>query len=192
MWLSGEREAGLARCRAGFAMHIETGNPRGRFRSLMNFTEMVHKEGDTRLALELAQSVLPDVRQHATRLHLSNQLGNIAAYLFWLGDVEAAGMAHLESATLMWPDGSYWHLCILQNAAEWRFWQGEHTNTALLLGIIDKRIEAWPDGRQATEQMQRDRLGERLAEALGTDEFRRLLEQGAGLDLEDARHLAGT
>jgi predicted ATPase len=191
MWLNGEREAGLARCRAGFAMHIETGNPRGRFRSLMNLAEMVHKEGDTRLALELARSVLPDVRRQATRLHLSNQLGNIAAYLFWLGDFEAAEKAHLESAPLVWPDGSYWHLSILQNAAEWRFWRDDHPSAALLLGIIDKRIEAWPDGRQATEQMQRDRLGERLAEALGDAEFHRLLEQGAALDLDDARPLAG-
>jgi predicted ATPase/DNA-binding winged helix-turn-helix (wHTH) protein len=190
MWLSGEREAGLARCQAGFAMHLETGNLRGRFRSLMNFTEMVHKEGDTRLALELAQAVLPDVRRHATRLHLSNQLGNIAAYLFWVGDIEAAEKAHLESAPLMWPDGSYWHLCILQNAAECRFWRGAHRDAALLLGIIDKRVDASPDGRQATEQMQRDRLGERLTEALGEDEYRRLLRQGADLDLEDARHLA--
>lgn len=190
MWLSGEREAGLARCQAGFAMHLETGNLRGRFRSLMNFTEMVHKEGDTRLALELALGVLPEVRRHATRLHLSNQLGNIAAYLFWVGDIEAAEKAHLESAPLMWPDGSYWHLCILQNAAECRFWRGNHREAALLLGIIDKRIEESPDGRQATEEMQRDRLGERLTEALGEDEYRRLLEQGASLDLEDARHLA--
>ena len=90
MWLNGEREAGLARCQAGFAMHLETGNLRGRFRSLMNFTEMVHKEGDTRLALQLAREVLPEVRQHATRLHLSNQLGNIAAYLYWLDDMDAA------------------------------------------------------------------------------------------------------
>ena len=190
MWLSGEREAGLARCQAGFAMHLETGNLRGRFRSLMNFTEMVHKEGDTRLALELAQEVLPDMRRYATRLHLSNQLGNIAAYLFWLGDVEAAEKAHLESAPLMWPDGSYWHLCILQNAAECRFWRGDHKSAALLLGIIDKRVDASPDGRQATEQMQRNRLGERLTEALGEDEYRRLLGQGTDLGLDDARHLA--
>jgi hypothetical protein len=172
-------------------MHLETGNPKGRFRSLMNFTEMAHKEGDTALAVELALSVLPDVREHATRLHLSNQLGNIAAYFFWLGDIDAASKAHLESAPLMWPDGSYWHLSVLQNAAEWRFWQGDHTNAALLLGIIDKRIEAWPDGRQATEQMQRDRLGERLSEALGATGYQRLLEQGAELGLDDARHLAG-
>jgi predicted ATPase/DNA-binding winged helix-turn-helix (wHTH) protein len=191
MWLNGEREAGLARCQAGFAMHLETGNLRGRFRSLMNFTEMVHKEGDTRLALQLAREVLPEVRKHATRLHLSNQLGNIAAYLYWLGDIEAANEAHLESAPLMWPDGSYWHLCVLQNAAEHRYWQDDHTESALLLGIIDKRIETWPDGRQATEQMQRDRLGERLAEALGEAEYRRLLAQGAELGLEDARPLAG-
>jgi hypothetical protein len=39
--------------------------------------------------------------------------------------------------------------------------------------------------------MQRDRLGERLAEALGADEYRRLLQQGAELGLEDARPLAG-
>jgi hypothetical protein len=90
----------------------------------------------------------------------------------------------------MWPDGSYWHLSILQNAAEWRYRRGEHTEAALLLGIIDKRLEAWPDGRQATEQMQRDRLGQRLAEALGEPELRRFLEQGAALGLDDARHLA--
>lgn len=191
MWLSGEREAGLARCQAGFAMHLETGNPKGRFRSLMNFTEMAHKEGATELAVELALSMLPDVREHATRLHLSNQLGNIAAYFFWLGDVEAGSKAHLESAPLMWPDGSYWHLSILQNAVEWRYWQGDRTDAALLLGIIDKHIEAWPDGRQATEQMQRDRLGERLREALGEEGFHRLLEQGRALGLDDARHLAG-
>ena len=147
--------------------------------------------GKAGLALELAQSVLPDVRREATRLHLSNQLGNIAAYLFWLGDIEAAGKAHLEAAPLMWPDGSYWHLSILQNAAEWRFWQGGHTDAALLLGIIDKHIEGWPDGRQATEQMQRDRLGERLTETLGAAEYQRLLGQGAELGLEDARQLAG-
>jgi hypothetical protein len=171
-------------------MHLETGNLRGRFRSLMNFTEMVHRDGDTRLAVQLARDVLPEVRKHATRLHLSNQLGNIAAYLYWLGDVEAANEAHLESAPLMWPDGSYWHLCILQNAAEFRYWKGDHTEAALLLGIIDKRIESWPDGRQTTEQMQRDRLAERLTEALGETEYRRLLKQGAELDLEDARPLA--
>ena len=191
MWLGGEREAGLARCRAGFAMHVETGNPRGRFRSVMNFTEMLHKEGDTRLALELAQSVLPDVRRQATRLHLSNQLGNIAAYLYWLGEIEEAEKAHLEAAPLVWPDGTYWHLCILQNAAEWRYWRGEHQQAALLLGLIDRRIETWPDGRQATEQMQRDRLGERLAGALGAAELQRLLEQGGALDLVDAGQLAG-
>ncbi|GLQ57161.1 ATP-binding protein [Devosia nitrariae] len=190
MWLSGDREAGLARCQAGSAMHIETGNLRGRFRSLMNFTEIVHKEGDTRLALELAQSVLPDVRQYATRFHLSNQLGNIAAYLFWVGEIEEAERAHLESAPVMWPDGSYWHLCVLQNAAECHYWRGDHISASLLLGIVDKRVEAWPDGRQATEQIQRDRLRERLAEALGEGEYRRLREQGANLDLEDARQLA--
>jgi predicted ATPase len=190
MWLNGEHEAGLARCTGGFAMHVEMGNARGHFRALMNFTEILHREGDTRLALELARGVLPEVRSQATQLHLSNQLGNIAAYLYWLGDISGAEKAHLESAPLNWHDGTYWHLCILQNAAEWRFWRGEHKEAALLLGIIDKHIAAWPGGRQATEQLQRDRLGERLWGALGKDEFERLLEQGDQLDLLDAEQLA--
>lgn len=190
MWLSGEREAGFARCQAGFAMHVETGNARGRFRALMNFTEILHQWGDTQLALELARSVLPEVRRQATRLHLSNQLGNIAAYLYWLGDLAGAEKAHLESAPLIWPDGTYWHLCVLQNAAEWRFWRGEHKEAALLLGIIDKHIATWPNGRQATEQMQRDRLEDKLSAAFGKAELQRLLEQGAQLDLLDAGRLA--
>jgi len=190
MWLNGESEAGLARCQSGFAMHAEAGNTRGRFRALMNVTEILHRRGDTQLALKLGQGVLPDLQRQATRLHLSNQVGNIVAYLYWLGDIAGAEEAHLQSVPLSWPDGTYWHLCVLQNAAEWRFWRGEHKEAALLLGIIDKHIAAWPDGRQATEQMQWDRLMEKLSEALGVGELQRLIDQGAQLDLLDAEQLA--
>jgi predicted ATPase/DNA-binding winged helix-turn-helix (wHTH) protein len=191
MWLSGEHEAGLARCQAGFAMHLQSGNSRGRFRALMFFTEILHQRGDTQLALELARGMLPEMRGQATELHLSNQSGNVAAYLYWLGDIAGAEKAHLESTPLAWPDGTYWHLCVLQNAAEWRFWRGEHRQAALLLGIIDKHIANRPDGRQASEQMQRDRLEDKLGSALGKAELQRLLEQGAQLGLLDAGHLAG-
>jgi len=191
MWLTGDRAAGLARCRAGFALHVETGNPYGRFRSVMNFTEILHHTGETRLALELIDDILPDLYRIAPRLHRANQLGNVAAYRFWLGDVEAGGAAYRESAAIIPRDGSYWHLCALQNGAEWQFWQGEAANAALILGIIDARIREWADGRQKTEQMQRDQLGERLSAALGVDAFERLLQQGAGLNVIDADHLAG-
>ena len=40
------------------------------------------------------------------------------------------------------------------------------------------------------EQMQRDRLGERLCKALGEGELQRLLDQGDQLDLLDAEQLA--
>ncbi len=191
MWLTGDRLAGLARCKAGFALHVETGNPNGRFRSVMNFTEILHKTGETRLALELIDDILPDLYRLAPRLHRANQLGNIAAYRFWLGDIEAAGAAYRESAATIPRDGSYWHLCALQNGAEWQFWLGQAANAALILGIIDARIREWPDGRQTTEQMQRDQLGQRLADALGAATFEQLLAQGAGLSVFDADHLAG-
>lgn len=191
MWLTGDRAAGLARAEAGFALHIETGNPNGRFRSMMNFTETLHWTGETQLALGFLDDILPDLNRRAPRLHRANQLGNIAAYRFWVGDIDGAAAAYKESAAIIPRDGSYWHLCALQNGAEWQFWQGEHANSALVLGIIDARIRLWPDGRQMTEQMQRDRLGQKLVEALGQDEFERLLLQGAGLSVIDADHLTG-
>lgn len=78
----------------------------------------------------------------------------------------------------------------MQNGAERLYWLGEHTNAALILGIVDNIIRNWPDGRQATEQMQRDRLGERLSAALGKPEYERLLAQGETLDLADAEQLS--
>ncbi|RYE08759.1 MAG: hypothetical protein EOP22_12125 [Hyphomicrobiales bacterium] len=191
MWLTGDRSAGLARCQAGFALHLETGNPNGRFRSVMNFTEILHKTGDTRLALDLIEEILPDLNRRAPRLHRANQLGNMAVYRFSLGDIEGAGDAYRQSAAIIPRDGSYWHLCVLQNAAEWQYWQGDEANAALVLGIIDARIRAWPDGRQPTEQRQRDRLGELLAAKLGEAAFARLLAQGERLSVIDADHLAG-
>lgn len=190
MWSEGETEAGFARCEAGFAMHVETGNPKGRFRSAMNFGEILHKGGDTKNAIRVAEEVLPDLRREGPRLQLANQLGNIAAYRYWLDDAAGGNAAHDECARLIPRDDSYWYVCFVQNGAERLYWQGEHANAALVLGIIDNIIRNWPDGRQATEQMQRDRLGERLAAALGKPEYERLLAQGETLDLADAEQLS--
>ncbi len=191
MWSEGETEAGFARYEAGSAMHVETGNPKGRFRSAMNFAEILHRGGDTRNAIRIGEAVLPDLRREGTRLQLANQLSNIAAYRYWLDDIEGGRAAHLESEPLMPRDGSYWHVCFAQTDAERLHRDGEHANAALLLGIVDRRIHDWPDGRQATEQMQRDRLEERLVAVLGEVEFKRLLAQGETLDLADAEQLAG-
>lgn len=67
MWSEGETEAGSARYQAGFAMHVETGDPRGRFRSAMNFGEILHKGGDTKNAIRVAEEVLPDLRREGPR-----------------------------------------------------------------------------------------------------------------------------
>jgi hypothetical protein len=190
MWTNGETEAGLARCRAGFAMHVETGNPSGRFRSVMNVTEILHAGGATPLAIQLVEEILPELRAEGSRLQLANLLGNLAAYRYWLDNPAEAAAVHEECAALMPRDGSYWHVCLLQNDAERLYWAGDHASASLLLGILDRRIRDWPDGRQTTEQMQRDRLEERLTGALGEVEFRRLLAQGERLELVDAETIA--
>lgn len=189
LWVRGEREAGLARVRAGFAMHRETGNLRGLFRSATTFIETAHKEGDTALALSIAEAIEPDLRVHGSRLQLANHLSNIAAYRFWVGDSSGAAPYHSEAMLLSPRDESYWHVCMLQNESEQLHWEGKHADAALLLGIVDWRILAWPDGRQSTEQMQRDKLGRLLGDVLGKVEFERLLAQGKSLDLVDAEQL---
>ena len=62
---------------------------------------------------------------------------------------------------------------------------------ALLTGFTDRSFEGWIDGRQATEEMQRNRLSAKLEAALGQPERDRLLQQGRALTLFEADHLAG-
>lgn len=191
MWQQGETEAGLARARAGLAMHTELGNSVGRFRSVMNFGEILHRGGATREALALVEEALPDLRASGLTLQLTNHLSNVAVYRYWLGDTAGGGAAVIEAAAIAPRDDSYWYMCLLQCAVEWRLNEGDARDAALLLGIIDRRIADWPDGRQTTEQMQRDRLQTMLGEALGADERDRLLAQGMTLGLNEADELSG-
>lgn len=190
MWQTGETEAGLARARAGLAMHIETGNTVGRFRSVMNFGEILHNGGATAEAVALVEDALPDLRMSGLPLQLTNHLSNVAVYKFSLGDPAGAAAAVREAVTIAPRDQSYWYMCLLQCAVEMLLHEGAPRDAALLLGIVDKRIADWPDGRQATEQTQRDRLQKLLGQALGDSERDRLLAQGMTLDLNDAVELA--
>lgn len=191
MWTRGDTMAGLARAEGGLAMHLDTGNPKGRFRSVMNLAEMLHKGGDTVRALSLSEQILPELRAAGRSLQLGFQLNNIAAYRFALGDPDAAVAPLFEAAEIVPRDGGQWHWCLLQNAAELLATRGAFDVAALLLGFADKSFEGWIDGRQATEEMQRNRLSGTLEAALSRSERDRLVEQGRGLSLFEADHLAG-
>jgi hypothetical protein len=191
MWINGDTEAGLARAQAGLAMHLEMGNPIGRYRSVMNFGEMLHRGGDTRRSIALVEQVLPEMRKSGLTLQLANHLTNLAVYRFSLDDAAGGADALLEAAPFLFRDGSYWHMCSLQAAAEWRLNESHPREAALLLGIVDRRIAEWPDGRQTTELKQRDRLIDQLGSALGAYERDRLLRQGGQLGLPEADQLSG-
>lgn len=191
MWTRGDTIAGLARAEAGLAMHLDAGNPKGRFRSVMNLAEMLHKGGDTRRALSLSEQIMPELRAAGASLQLGFQLNNIAAYRFSLGDAQGAVAPLYEAAEIVPRDGGQWHWCLLQNAAELLATRGSADVAALLLGFADRSFEGWIDGRQATEEMQRSRLVGLLDEALPQGERERLMLQGRALSLFEADHLAG-
>ena len=191
MWIDGDKIAGLARWEAALAMHIATGNPKGRFRSVMNLSEMLHKHGDTERGLRLVEEILPELRRSGASLQLGFHLSNLAAYHLALGNPQAARAPLHEAATIVPRDGGHWHWCLLQNEAELIFFDGDSEVAALLLGFTDKSFEGWPDGRQDTERKQRDRLLAKLGKALGQDHLERLMQQGRLLSLFEADHLAG-
>jgi len=172
-------------------MHGATDNPKGRFRSVMNLAEMFHKGGDTERSLRLVEQILPELRRSGASLQLGFHLNNLAAYYLALGNPQAARAPLFDAATIVPRDGGHWHWCLLQNAAELIFFEGDSEVAALLLGLADKRFEGWPDGRQDTERKQRDRLLGNLGNILGQDRLERLMQQGRQLSLFEADHLAG-
>ncbi|HEX2280477.1 MAG TPA: hypothetical protein VHG52_01820, partial [Thermomicrobiales bacterium] len=118
-------------------------------------------------------------------------LKNLAAYHVALDNPQAARAPLYEAATIVPRDGGNWHWCLLQNAAELFFVGGDAEVAALLLGFTDKGFESWPDGRQDTEEKQRERLLGNLEKTFAPEHLARLMQQGRLLSLFEADHLAG-
>jgi predicted ATPase/DNA-binding winged helix-turn-helix (wHTH) protein len=190
-WVEGDHTAGLARAEAGLAMHRELGNLKGRYRSAINLCEMLHRWQDTARALRIAEQILPDLRRDGASLQLCIMLTNMAAYNFALGHPDAAEPLLREAVQMVPRDGGHWHWCLLQGMAELQANRGAIADAALVLGYTDQCFEGWIDGRQATEETQRNRLLAILGAALPAAELERLLQQGRTLSLFEADHLVG-
>lgn len=191
MWLRDETVVGLARCEAGLAMHLEVGNPQGRFRSVLQLSEMLHHGGDTRRAITLVEQVVPELRAEGRWIELGMQLVNLAAYRLALGDHEAAAPALYESTEIAPHGEGFWHWSALLHAVELLLRRGEIEASALVLGYVDRAFEGWPDGIQPTEAMARGRVLAAIAAEIGDNRLRHLLQQGRALTLFEADHLAG-
>lgn len=192
LWIEGQVAAGLARAEAGLAMHLDTGNLKGRIRSAINLCEMLHKRGDTERALRVTAEILPEARQHAAPLQLCMMLTNLAAYNFALGRIDdAAGPLHEAVRRAVPAADDHWHWCLLQGMAEHLAHRGAADTAAMILGFVDSSFDAWADGRQATEEFQRERILAKLAESLTPAAQASLMQQGAALSLFEADHLAG-
>ncbi|RYE77477.1 MAG: hypothetical protein EOP19_22870 [Hyphomicrobiales bacterium] len=172
-------------------MHHELGNLKGRYRSAINLCEMLHRWDDTARALRIAEQVLPDLRRDGSSLQLCIMLTNMAAYNFALGQPEAAEAPLREAVYVVPRDGGHWHWCLLQGMAELAATRGALADAALVLGFTDRCFAGWIDGRQATEEAQRNRMIALIENGLPDGEGERLLQQGQGLSLFEADHLAG-
>jgi hypothetical protein len=178
IWSEGDREGGVAKARAGLAMHLQQGNHRGRFRSALYFAELMHRDGDNDRAIELAHGVMPDLRSRGSALELGAQISNLACYSMAADDVEVARPAIMEAWRLLPRDHATWYWCILQNATELASLEERFEDAALLLGFVDKCFEGWIDGRQPTEAYQRRRIEERLLKKLPPKRYEELKRRG--------------
>ena len=177
-WAERDRASGLAKVRAGLVMHAQCGNFRGLFRSALYFGEFLHRGGDTEESIRLAHEVLPQLREHGSPLELGAQISNYACYQMSRDAADLARPAIAEAWRLLPRDHATWYWCILQNATELLSLDGQSEDAALLLGFVDACFEAWPDGRQPTEAMQRARIEKRVTASLSWQSYQQLLNRG--------------
>lgn len=189
-WLAGDRAIGLARFDAGYAMLVEGGGLRNRFRAALYIAEILHRGGDNEAALHRGGETVNVLRTLGTPQELGYQLNNLAIYAMSAGDLPAAKAYLAEAMTLVPRDGTNWHWCLLQNAAEMASLEGSSGVAALLLGYTDGRFGTFADGRQKTETMQRERIIARLEVAILPAELAKLLQDGQKLGWHEADALA--
>lgn len=190
-WSEHDRDAGVAKARAGLAMHLQQGNHRGRFRSTLYFAELMHRDGDNDRAIEFAESILPDLRSRGSALELGAQINNLACYCMAADNAKVARPAIMEAWRFLPRDMANWYWCILQNATELAALEGRYEDAALLLGFVDKCFEGWIDGRQPTEANQRLRIEARLLKKLSSARFEELRLRGRSMAPFEADLIGG-
>ena len=191
-WTAGDKLLGRARLEAGLAMHIAMGNTRGYWKSIMLSAEIMHQKGDTMEAIALVLRVVPELQLYANAQEHAGQIDNLCVYYMAVGDYEAARPLVAECGARMPRDDKNAMWCIFQNASELLAHDGELESAALLLGFVDAGFASWEDGRQATEEMQRDRIIALLdAGDMSSARQENLFAQGGCMSLFEAEVLAG-
>jgi predicted ATPase/DNA-binding winged helix-turn-helix (wHTH) protein len=190
LWSIGHLAIGLTKAEAGLAMHANIGDNAGWFKSTMFLAETLHRGGDNERSLQLTTAIIPHIRKAGNRQALGDQLSNIAAYWLAAGDALSAEAPLLEASRLP-HDMNSGHWCLLQNAADLASLKNHDESAVLLMGYLDGKFSAWPDGRQSTEEIQRERVCKRLMGRMDEIEYYRQLELGSTLGSYEADHLAG-
>jgi hypothetical protein len=187
----GEELQGLAKCEAGLAMHRATGNTRSGLRSGLFVAEVMHRWGNNARAIAIGLDLLRELRElGGYKLERGYQHCNLAAYHLADGAADRALEALLEAVESVPRDDTFWHWAILQNAAGIEAFAGDPRRAARIMGFVDRRYGAFPDGRQHTEQLQRTRVMERLTAAVPAAELASLMREGESLSAFEADYFA--
>jgi predicted ATPase/DNA-binding winged helix-turn-helix (wHTH) protein len=187
----GDELQGLAKCEAGLAMHRATGNTRSGLRSGLFVAEVMHRWGNNSRAIATGMGLLRELRElGGYKLERGYQYGNLAAYHLAEGATDQALEALLEAIESVPRDDTFWHWAMLQNAAGIEAVAGDPRRAARLMGFVDHRYAAFPDGRQHTEELQRARIMERLTAAVPAPELASLMKEGESISAFEADYFA--
>jgi predicted ATPase/DNA-binding winged helix-turn-helix (wHTH) protein len=187
----GDELQGLAKCEAGLAMHRATGNTRSGLRSGLFVAEVMHRWDNNARAIAIGMGLLRELRElGGYKLERGYQYGNLAAYHLADGATDQALEALLEAIESVPRDDTFWHWAMLQNAAGIEAVAGDPRRAARLMGFVDGRYGAFPDGRQYTEQLQRARIMERLTAAIPALELASLMKEGESISAFEADYFA--
>jgi hypothetical protein len=168
------------------------GNDQAERLSALNLAEVLHEDGRTLEAIELAREVLPALRMQSDRMAVVTLLGNFAGYLATVDDFVGARAAAREAIAELAsgePDSALLTVA-LEHLALGLALGGYMEDGASLAAYADAALRRRGYERHFTENTTRERLTALLHERFTPYALARLFLRGAALTPEEAIAIA--
>jgi tetratricopeptide (TPR) repeat protein len=164
--------------------HRACGNLNEASLAALNLANAEYIRGETRRAIDIAQEILPSVRNEQDTSRRGLLLGNLAGWLVAVDDLLGAAQVAREVIELLGGDVPK-HSCVslaIESLAIAYALIGDVARAALLAGYSDAALNLVGFSRDPGEQRGRDRLMALLRAALPAEELERMLTDGRGLE----------
>lgn len=152
-----------------------------------NLAEAHYATGNFASALSCGLDVVAMARTNRDRSFLAGALTNVAAYALTVGDVLQADLAAREAMSVARDIGkTHYTMVALQHLGSVAARRGAFVRAARLLGASNARYREFGIAREFTEQSLYDRTIDEVRVALGEDDLRARLDEGAALSVARA------